>query len=79
MTKDKIGKFTEGERTSVRRGSENFGRMREEKSGCEINTREEEIAVGESIAGGRARVGESSMTKTREIRSGGEKEKMNGD
>ena len=40
MKENEIGKFKEGEGTSKRRGSENFMGMREEKSGCEINTRE---------------------------------------
>ena len=34
MTVDEVEKFRKGERMSVRRGSENFGRMIDEKSGC---------------------------------------------
>ena len=34
MTEDELGKFREGERTSVRRGNANFGGMREENSEC---------------------------------------------
>ena len=33
VTADEVGKFRKGERMSMRRRNENFGRTREEKSG----------------------------------------------
>ena len=82
MTKDEVGKFRKGERTSVKRGSEYFGRTREEKGGCvsvRLLQEKEEIAVGGSIGGGRARVSERNKSKMRGIRNGGAKEEMNDD
>ena len=54
---DEVGKFRKGER-SVRKGKENFGKLREKKSEC-VSVRslqeKEEIIVSRNIFGGRER------------------------